>query len=369
MRIRLKRQRDAFTLIELLVVIAIIAVLIALLLPAVQAAREAARRAQCINNLKQMGLGIHNYLSQQNAFPPVFTNWGVPLGSAPNVYGKGHWPMSWAVGLLPFIEQQPLYNSANYSFGAPQPENYPTLSGTKVNAYICPSESLQNGPLWATTYISYRGNLGGPASLSSWNGIIVPFRGDNKGSPLSYENSNNGTFGVESITDGTSNTALFSEKLVGINGNAVVRAGGDKVKAKRVQFATSMPVKVDQDDAVAALNFVKGCQSMPGNTTALLPTQWSGSVWSGSHAGTFQFNAYNHVNTPNGLSCASQGHEGNGDPGYLEDAITAGSNHSGGVNVAMSDGSVKFVKDTIAPNIWWAIGSRNGGEVVSSDAY
>src|SRR5271168_1332900 len=96
-----------FTLIELLVVIAIIAVLIALLLPAVQAAREAARRAQCVNNLKQLGLAVHNYLSQQNSFPPLiapFANVNGPSAAT------GAWPLSWAVAILPNLEQTQLFN-------------------------------------------------------------------------------------------------------------------------------------------------------------------------------------------------------------------------------------------------------------------
>ena len=96
------RLRRGFTLIELLVVIAIIAVLIALLLPAVQAAREAARRAQCVNNLKQLGLGVQNYLSTNDSFPPLFANFGLN-GNQPAVTG-GPWPLGWAVALTPFIE-------------------------------------------------------------------------------------------------------------------------------------------------------------------------------------------------------------------------------------------------------------------------
>src|SRR5262249_8047202 len=142
-------QRRGFTLIELLVVIAIIAVLIALLLPAVQAAREAARRAQCVNNLKQMAPGLPNYHQAQNAIPPGMTSFALPNGTGPNA-AIGDWPLGWAVALMPQIEQQTLFNAANYSFGAPQPQNYPTISGTRIATFLCPSESLRNGPVWST---------------------------------------------------------------------------------------------------------------------------------------------------------------------------------------------------------------------------
>jgi len=362
-------RRRGFTLIELLVVIAIIAVLIALLLPAVQAAREAARRAQCVNNLKQLGLGIQNYHSQQNALPPVFTNFAYPTGAGP---APGDWPLGWAVAILPMMEQQQMYNAANYSFGAPQPANYPTVSGSKIATFVCPSESVRNGPVWATTFTSYHANLGGPSQIMSWTGPIVPMNNSSTtagvyGQSGAYQNSNSGTFGFEGITDGTSNTALFSEKLIGLNGNQVIYPG--TANARRAQFTVGLTVNVDQGSQAQALAFYQQCRGVPATTAALTPTQWSGGVWSGSHSGTFQFNAYNHVNTPNGLSCCMSSLAGNGDPGYIQDAITASSNHSGGVNVAFCDGSVHFVKDSVSPNIWWALGSRNLGEVISSDAY
>jgi len=365
------RQRRAFTLIELLVVIAIIAVLIALLLPAVQAAREAARRAQCVNNLKQLGLGLQNYQSQQNAFPPLMASFARAGYGYPKE-GEGDWPLGWAVMLLPMIEQQQMYNASNFFFGAPQPANYPTVSGAKIAVFVCPSESLKNGPVWSTTFTNYRANFGGPSQIASWTGPIVPMRDDTRATCGCIYNSaaNLGGIGIEAITDGTSNTVAFSEKLVGLNGNVVVTAG--QPNALRVSFPTTTSVPgsvIDSNNATAALQFVTACKSLPGTTTALTPTQWSGSVWSGSHAGTLQFNAYNHVMTPNGLSCGAQGNEGNGDPGYLTDAITATSNHSGGVNAGFCDGSVRFIKNTVATNVWWGLGTRNQGEVISADAY
>src|SRR4051794_12463819 len=164
-------RRRGFTLIELLVVIAIIAVLIGLLLPAVQAAREAARRIQCTNNLKQIGLAMHNYISQHNCFAPMSTNYARDGVSGPNL--PNDWPMGWGVTMLPGIEQQALYNTANYSHSVNFQSNTRTLCATRVNTYLCPSESLSEGPFYPISWINYAANFGGPATLASWSGPIV----------------------------------------------------------------------------------------------------------------------------------------------------------------------------------------------------
>ena len=362
------RRSRAFTLIELLVVIAIIAVLIALLLPAVQAAREAARRAQCVNNLKQLGLAVQNYISSINAFPPLCGNWANPASiSGPAV---GDWPLGWAVAILPYMEQAPLYNAANFSGGAPSPYNVNTLSITKINALVCPSESMKTGPWITTTWTNYHANFGGPAPIAAWSGPIVPMNSDPSGFPgitSAVSTPNLGTVGIETVTDGTSSTALFSEKLIGLNGNAQVYPGS-LPNALRVAFQSQLSVLWNQGGAAAAQQFVAACQSIPATQVPTYPTQWTGSCWDGSHAGTLHFNAYDHFNTPNGLSCVAANSAG-GPPGAFNDAITATSNHPGGVNVGFCDGSVHFIKNTIAMNIWWALGTRNNGEVISSDQY
>jgi prepilin-type N-terminal cleavage/methylation domain-containing protein/prepilin-type processing-associated H-X9-DG protein len=368
-------KRKGFTLIELLVVISIIAVLIALLLPAVQSAREAARRAQCVNNLKQLGLAVHNYNSTNNALPILFGNFalsstGTITGGFPD--GGGAWPLGWAVGLMGYVEQTALSNSANYSFGASDPPNA-TIAAVRVASLICPSEDLKSGPWIASAWTNYHANFGGPASISSWSGPIVPTRSDPNNKP-GFNNAdggatrNQGTLGFESVTDGLSNTALFSEKLVGLNGFVATAIPGS-ADGKRVVFPLSLALNRDSVTGGAdAQAFVGACKSLPATTAPTNPTQWTGACWTGSHAGTLHFNAYDHFMTPNTNSCVASNSVG-GPPGGFNDAITATSNHPGGVNVTMADGSVKFLKDTVSLQTWWALGTRNGREVLSSDAY
>jgi prepilin-type N-terminal cleavage/methylation domain-containing protein/prepilin-type processing-associated H-X9-DG protein len=366
-------RRRAFTLIELLVVIAIIAVLIALLLPAVQAAREAARRMQCTNNLKQLGLSMHNYISQNNCFAPMATNYSNVGGPS---LAKGDWPMGWGVTMLPGMEQQALYDTANYTQSVNNNVNTRTLCATKVGSYICPSESNSTGPQYPTSWTNYAANFGGPSTLTIWNGPIVFMNDSSQG--VSGVNAkfqmNLGTIGVQSVTDGTSNTAMFSERLIGL---ATKDSAGKPASASvlstsrdapRVAFRLTLPTNYNSGSTAQALKVIAACQSLPNTQKSEGQDNYSGGIWPGGHSGTLRFNAYNHYNTPNKLTCISSDGAG-GAPGGFNSLITPSSNHPGGVNVTFCDGSVRFIKDTINPQTWWAIGSRNLGEVVSADAY
>ncbi|MHB1561707.1 MAG: DUF1559 domain-containing protein [Isosphaeraceae bacterium] len=367
-------SRKGFTLIELLVVIAIIAVLIALLLPAVQAAREAARRAQCTNNLKQLGLAVHNYHSQVNALPAS----NMFLGAS-NGWG---WNASWAVFLLPNIEQGPLYNAYNFSqppnpSGAQGPNT--TIVYSAISVLLCPSDSQKQRPNnpWAPT--NYCGNHGGPGVVRMWSGTIVEFyttasssnfmvNGWSPGTAWWGADSNLGFFGLEGVTDGSSNTALFSEKLLGAStGSPQPYAGGDSNSRRGIYLVSSTPTNYNSLSYATAQAGVMACQSVPG--TMQSQNGWlQGFTWAMGYQWHSVVNLYQHYNTPNKLTCLNPA-----DPGSLwggtSGIVTASSNHPGGVNVCFADGSVHFIKDSVAMNTWWALGTRNGGEALSSGSY
>ncbi len=363
------RRRRGFTLIELLVVIAIIAVLIALLLPAVQSAREAARRVQCTNNLKQLGLAVHNYISANNCFPNLMTN--LPSALAAPSLGIQR-PLSCFVALLPGLEQQPMYNAVNYTFGATEAPNYVTVTFNRVSALICPSESISTGPL-INSWTNYAGNIGGPSTFMQYGGPIVVMADDAYGAP-GGRNVNSGTIGVQSVTDGMSNTAMFSEKLAGLGNTSQQITSGSGPDAKRVVFQVTAPITSNNANAAQVQAVYAACKAVP--STSLPPPSnnvWNGMIWSGSRWNTLRQVAYMHGMPPNSLSCQPVGTtDGIVNPYYVgvfNTWITASSNHPGGVNTALCDGSVKFMKDGIDRATWWALGSRNLGEVISADAY
>jgi len=348
-------KRRGFTLIELLVVIAIIAVLIALLLPAVQAAREAARRASCVNNLKQMGIGLHNYHDVVGTFPPGHL-------------GTGWNDFSALVMMLPYVEQTPLFNSINFanSGNAANPGNAPnfTAMAVTINVYQCPSdtdrltgtETLNNITL-AYGHQNYSGNAGNApysfynnAGHSASNGVIF---GVAAGKPV----------GIRDVLDGTSNTAGWSEKVKGIGsgGNNVYDAlkPTSSVFFAAVSTAGSGTPAAPYQDAVPQF-YQQVCLAINPLTGALATGAIAqGTYWWDGHPET---GLYNHVMLPNTWSCNDNN---------VNDAAaaTAASRHSGGINMGMCDGSVKFIKQSISTTTWWALGTRAGGEVIDASSY
>ena len=376
------RRRSGFTLIELLVVIAIIAVLIALLLPAVQAAREAARRSQCVNNLKQMGLALHNYHQTNNAIP----------------WGAGPWGWSdWSAHamMLPYIEQGTLYNAMNFNDGddsdsngvnaaLPNCPNNFSLQVLTIGAFICPSDVNRNtvtqnlgdngynvgtGKIYA--HANYVGNAGSsPYStyclgqldgLFRWVGGSITNSGSLRpGTP--FGQSSSAAIGFNAIIDGLSNTAAFSEKVMGIGtGNNQTL---DNLQPSASVFNLNWTTPTIDNGQGALINqspaiYWQACLAVPPTIGNLAGQAPNGTYW---HAGYPTSTRYTHVGPPNNKSCSTGGDAGQG-------AYTSSSRHPGGVNVAMADGSVKFIKSTVNQQTWWAVGTRAGNEVISSDAY
>jgi prepilin-type N-terminal cleavage/methylation domain-containing protein/prepilin-type processing-associated H-X9-DG protein len=394
------RIRRGFTLIELLVVIAIIAILIALLLPAIQSAREAARRAQCTNNLKQLGLATHSYISSQGTFPPLVQNgsfnvWGNTFG-IPGIY-YDPWPLDWTASLLGQLEQVPLFNQLNFFVSSGwlgptstgwDPQNT-TVLATQVAVLLCPSEDRKITNIGPGTRKNYVANFGGPCNFMSWSGVFVPLR-DNP--PLSYAgvywNSNSGsTFGIESITDGTSNTAMFSETLLGSGPTGPVSLSAT-TRTGTYEWLVPLNNIWDQgpQGGISATLFMQACRGLPGITLSvgLLPPA-NGNIWlAGNPGSSLMWDAYNHFMPPNSTNCAAAndfninpggtgGNTGVGGIyagwGSFMDAIPPSSNHPNGINICFADGSVRFIKNNINYITWWALGTRNGQEALSSDSY
>lgn len=352
---RTAHQRDqGFTLIELLVVIAIIAILIALLLPAVQQAREAARRSTCRNNLHQIGLGMHNYHSTYGVLP------GSPMANTlrcdPADYRPGSW-ISWSglAMILPYVDQGPLYNIINFGIDYDEhiqcytPGRNREANRTLVPTYTCASDPFSgtrpqtgSGP---TSYVL----SAGPAA--DWN--IRPMVG-----VFSFRSS----VRLSNIKDGTSNTIMASECKIG--GNGLER--DDRWSVTDMPLLTNPRITAttgNRDhsfdsrpaDLMVLRNYHQQCfgqlNSSPEDTGSDDVGRWwaTGICLSGPW-----FNTLMPPNTP--VHCDNDGSE------TIVMMKHAQSYHSGGVNVLMADGAVKFVSENVDHGLWVGAGTISGSE-------
>ena len=334
-------KRPGFTLIELLVVIAIIGVLVALLLPAVQAAREAARRIGCRNNLKQIGLALANYHDTIGV---------LPFGSSGRTYPpKGPKPLLWVCDtiptlamILPYVEQGPVFNAINFqvdnclngypsSYAGTYPAVNATAFDTRIETFLCPSDPNSSGAVSARR-TNYGANFG-----TTWENF----------------DATDGVFYMTSrlrlgdVTDGTSGTAAFSEQTI----------PGSSATGDRRLEAYARP----QNSSANQADLERWCDTPkpPGGVGGQFSLSWSGGAGN-----------YRHVLTPNHRVCSEMVDPvrwiyGVSSGAYERILNPARSFHPGGVQVLYCDGSVRFVKETIDPATWRALGTRSGGEVVS----
>jgi prepilin-type N-terminal cleavage/methylation domain-containing protein/prepilin-type processing-associated H-X9-DG protein len=389
------QRRDGFTLIELLVVIAIIAVLIALLLPAVQSAREAARRAQCTNNMKQLGLAVANYESSTGAYPECYGQraaWDAANTVCGGTIGDSGWG-NWSIHalIMPYMEQGPVYNRLNFSISSSDNEDngiQATAITTRVSSFLCPSSTLPVGTLYCGTIpgTTSPANYPGNNYWGSVGATVCPwFSSKPPGLFMTMSSGAGGSsIGVRDVTDGTSNTIAFGEWRMG---------DCDPTKLS-IQDAIGVG-KFTGSNTVGNIGNWGGNGSVmpggagPGGSTFLAfaqlcagfapqsitkGDQWANWYYNKSfigrdwNQGMFGHTLGTTLLPPNSQypNCNLESWGGDFDaPGMYN----LSSYHPGGANAAFADGSVRFVKSSTNMLVIWYLGSRNSGDIVSADQY
>jgi prepilin-type processing-associated H-X9-DG protein len=301
-------ERRALTLVELLVILAIVAVMAALLLPAVQAARESSRRLQCTSNLRQVALALHHYESAYRVLPATaFANY------------------SFHVPLLPYLEQSAIYDQIDWSVNAMDYDG--PLNRVRVAVFECPSDDSRRRvpPLMAAT--NFYGNWGSGAQRYGNNGAFC-YRSDFAGYRAFMP--------LAAITDGLSETAMMAE----------VAASDRTLRSPSVVWETRRLTAPNELDEFAA-----ACKAAPFATLSQKPRSVQrGRPWLACHAIS---NLYNHVLPPNSPTCSNGGF-------FAYGALSSSSFHGPTVNVAMADGSIRSIADSIEIAVWRTIGSRAG---------
>jgi prepilin-type N-terminal cleavage/methylation domain-containing protein len=333
--------RRAFTIIELLVVVAVIGLLVALLLPAVQRAREASRRAQCQGNLRQLGIALNSYQAAAGVYP-----FGVGAdgdGAIPTYTSQSNRRYSMHSQLLPYLDQAVLFNGLNFSVppffpdanGVPELEDGPgpnfTIAEVWVDAFLCPSD-VNRMPSWPWGQVNYRSCNGSTWSARVSDGMF----------------GQSTRIGPANVSDGLSNTAAMSERLRGHDDYQNVDVNSD-------QFRLAAPW--------TEAAFTEWCAALTDAEALALPKHYSnataGLTWL---EGNMSWTRYNHVLTPGHKTCTN-GVTWNGA------IMTASSRHDGGLGLLLGDGSVRFVKQTVNPAIWRALGTIAGGETIPADGF
>ncbi|MDB5309963.1 MAG: prepilin-type cleavage/methylation protein [Gemmataceae bacterium] len=352
MPIRVRLFRSGFTLIELLVVIAIIAILIGLLLPAVQKVREAAARAKCQNNLKQLGLAAYNYESAIGTLPPG-------AGQLPNqaTWGSSNQRPSLQAVILPYLEQANKYNQFDFTQDVNAAGANAVARSQDVPVYMCPSDA--SSAVYTNSGLpvgrsNYFGSLGGNAYCRTTDGTGGLFFIEiktvvlaNGGRPSAVK--------LTAVTDGLSNTAMFSE-------------------IKRGNFNSAAPYAPQDARLISSwgtdgLRVVSGTDQMAScNATSGGAIRYGGLMY---HRDFIPTTFYTHTVPPNfkGGDCLDLTVRPNELAGSALWAghIAARSYHTGGVNVCMGDGSVRFARDSVDPATWYAMGTKGNGEVIQGD--